>query len=110
MVFRYNCLKANPDKCHFLTNKIDDISINIKNESISSIKTQKRLGIKLNSMLRFEHGGAKSEKLAWGLFLGFFTLFLALFTSCEKTKKKLIFVPMYTYRIFFGTECGKNSK
>ena len=51
--FSDNYLKANPDKCHFLTNKKGDISINIKNENISSSQCQKLLGIKFDNTLFF---------------------------------------------------------
>ena len=52
--FSDNYLKANPDKCHFLTNKKGDISINIKNENISSSQCQKCLGIKFDNTLFFD--------------------------------------------------------
>jgi len=52
--FTDNYLKANPDKCHFLTNKNGNISINIKNENISSSQSEKLLGIKFDNSLCFD--------------------------------------------------------
>ena len=52
--FTDNYLKANPDKCHFLTNKKGNITINIKNENIFNSQNEKLLGIKFDNSLCFD--------------------------------------------------------
>ena len=44
-------MKANPDKCHFITSK--DLVINVENNKITNIKCEKLLGIKIDHKLTF---------------------------------------------------------
>ena len=50
----YNCLKANPEKSHLLTNSAQEIQINIGGMATSSSKCGKLLGIHIDNKLTFE--------------------------------------------------------
>ena len=41
-------MKANPDKCHFITSQSKDLVINVENNQITNSKCEKSLGIKTN--------------------------------------------------------------
>ena len=49
--FSDNQMKANPDKCHFITSK--DLVINVENNNITNIKCEKLLGIRTDHKLTF---------------------------------------------------------
>ena len=51
--FLDNQMKANPDKCHFITNGRKDLVINVENNQITSNKCEKLLGIKIDHKLTF---------------------------------------------------------
>ena len=51
--FRYNQMKANPDKCHFLCSSNREVSLTMENKIIKNSKFEKLLGIKLDSKLNF---------------------------------------------------------
>ena len=44
--FSDNQMKANPDKCHFITIDCKDLVINVENNQITNNKREKLLGIK----------------------------------------------------------------
>ena len=50
----HNCLKANPEKSHLLTNSAQEIQINIGGMATSSSKCGKLLGIHIDNKLTFE--------------------------------------------------------
>ena len=49
-----NLLKGNVDKCHFLVNTSQDVSLNVYNYNLKSKDCEKRLGVKLDSKLGFD--------------------------------------------------------
>ena len=51
--FSDNQMKANPDKCHFLCNSNNEVSLTIETQKIRNSKFEKLLGIKLGSKLNF---------------------------------------------------------
>ena len=51
--FSHKQMKANPDKCHFLCNSNNEVSLTIETQKIKNSKFEKLLGIKLNSKLKF---------------------------------------------------------
>ena len=51
--FSDNQMKANPDKCRFLCNSNSEVSLTIENQQIKNSKSEKLLGIKLDSKLNF---------------------------------------------------------
>ena len=51
--FADNQMKANPDKCHLLTSSSGEVSICVDNYNIKSSKSEKFLGIKIDSKLNF---------------------------------------------------------
>ena len=51
--FSENQMKANPDKCHFLCNSNNEVSLTIETQKIKNSKFEKLLGIKLDSKLNF---------------------------------------------------------
>ena len=62
--FSNNYLKANPDKCRLLVNTTGNITINVRNETISDRSNQKLLGIRFNSNFRFDDHAASLCKKA----------------------------------------------
>ena len=46
-------MKANPDKCHFITNHKDQMEIKVGSETIRSNTCEKLLGIKIDDKLTF---------------------------------------------------------
>ena len=48
-----NQIKANPDKCHFITSESKDLLINVENNQITNSKCEKFLGIKIDHKLTF---------------------------------------------------------
>ena len=46
-------MKANPDKCHFLCNSNSEVSLTTETQKIKNSKSEKLLGIKLDSKLNF---------------------------------------------------------
>ena len=61
--FSDNQMKANPDKCHFITSESKDLVINAENNQITKSKCQKLLGIKIDPKLTFNtHINEISEK------------------------------------------------
>ena len=51
--FSDNQMKANPDKCHFITSESKDLVINVENNQITNSKCEKLLGIKIDHKLTF---------------------------------------------------------
>ena len=51
--FSVNQMKANPDKCHFITSESKDLVINVENNEITNSKCEKLLGIKIDYKLTF---------------------------------------------------------
>ena len=51
--FSDNQMKANADKCHFLSNSNSEVSLTIETQKVKSSKFEKLLGIKLDSKLNF---------------------------------------------------------
>ena len=51
---RHNCLKANPEKSHLLTNSAQEIQINICGMVTYSSKCEKLLGIHIDKKFTFE--------------------------------------------------------
>ena len=52
--FSDNFLKANPDKCHLLINTDENVTLKIKNETITSSSNEKLLGILFNNKFDFD--------------------------------------------------------
>ena len=46
-------MKANPEKCHFITSESKDLLINVENNQITNSKWEKLLGIKIDHKLTF---------------------------------------------------------
>ena len=46
-------MKANPDKCHFITSESKDLVINVENNQITNSKCVKLLGTKIDYKLTF---------------------------------------------------------
>ena len=46
-------MKANPDKCHFITSESKGLVINVKNNQITNSMCGKLLGIKMDHKLIF---------------------------------------------------------
>ena len=46
-------MKANPEKCHFITSESKDLLINVENNQITNSKCEKFLGIKIDHKLTF---------------------------------------------------------
>ena len=46
-------MKANADKCHFITSESKDLIINVENNQITNSKCKKLLGIKIDHKLTF---------------------------------------------------------
>ena len=65
-------MKANPDKCHFITSESKDLVINVENNQITNSKCEKLLGIKTDHRLTFtahideicKKGGQKMNALS----------------------------------------------
>ena len=51
--FSDNQMKANLDKCHFMTSESKDFVINAENNQITNSKCEKSLGIKIDHKLTF---------------------------------------------------------
>ena len=52
--FSDNSFKANPDKCHLLINTDENVTLKIKNETITNSSNQKLLGMLFNNRLDFD--------------------------------------------------------
>ena len=52
--FSDNFLKANPNKCHLLTNTVENVGIKLKYETITNSSSQKLLGILFNNKFDFD--------------------------------------------------------
>ena len=52
--FSDNFLKANPNKCHLLTNTDGNVALKIKNETITNSSNEKLLGILFNNKFDFD--------------------------------------------------------
>ena len=52
--FKDNNLKGNPDKCHLLLNRTDDISVKINEYDIRNSNSEKLLGVKFDNKLTFD--------------------------------------------------------
>ena len=52
--FSDNFLKANPDKCHLLINTDENVTLKIKNETITNNSNQKLLGILSHNKFDFD--------------------------------------------------------
>ena len=52
--FKFNGMKANPDKCHLLLSSDEKCNASIGNHLIKNSKEQKLLGVLLDDNLKFE--------------------------------------------------------
>ena len=99
--FSDNQMKADPDKCHFMTSGSKDLVITVENSQITNSKCKKLLGIKTDHKLTFnthiyeifENVGQKMNALSreipymnitkWSTFLN--TFFILQFNYCPLT-------------------------
>ena len=57
-------MKANPDKCHLLVSKNENVEANINENRISNIRFEKLLGVTFDNQLNFNHHISKICKTA----------------------------------------------
>ena len=62
--FENNGMKANPDKCHLLVSKNENVEANINENRISNTRFEKLLGVTFDNQLNFNHHISKISKTA----------------------------------------------
>ena len=107
-----NQMKVNPDKCHLMTSKNEDIVVTLENSPIKNNKCEKLLGVKIDYILIFNSFIDVICKKAGQEINALYRIVPCINIEKHRTLLNTFFISEFSYchLIWICHSCAKNNK